>query len=190
MVTCSNILSWRIPWTEESGGLQSIGLQRVGHDWSDSTRMHMSGLNFHSWSLFFFLPETLITFYQIIPFICSLPLECGLLVGKNLFSFSLLLGISTWKSSFLKKFLLSTVLSLSCCTQLFSSLGERSYSPAWVLEHGLSSCDAQAYLLHSTWNLLRPGIEPMSPALAGGLPPGKTNNFILKTSLGCSLSTL
>ena len=30
----SSILAWRIPWTEEPGGLQSIGLQRVGHDWS------------------------------------------------------------------------------------------------------------------------------------------------------------
>ena len=29
--THSNILAWRIPWIEESGGLQSIGLQRVGH---------------------------------------------------------------------------------------------------------------------------------------------------------------
>ena len=28
----SSILAWEIPWTEESGGLQSIGLQRVGHD--------------------------------------------------------------------------------------------------------------------------------------------------------------
>ena len=28
----SSILSWRIPWTEESGGLQSMGSQRVGHD--------------------------------------------------------------------------------------------------------------------------------------------------------------
>ena len=32
MVTHSSILDWRIPWTEESGGLQSMGLQRVGHD--------------------------------------------------------------------------------------------------------------------------------------------------------------
>ena len=30
--THSSILSWRIPWTEEPGGLQSMGLQRVGHD--------------------------------------------------------------------------------------------------------------------------------------------------------------
>ena len=32
MATHSSILSWRIPWTDEPGGLQSIGLQRVGHD--------------------------------------------------------------------------------------------------------------------------------------------------------------
>ena len=37
MGTRSSILTWRIPWTEEPGGLQSIGLQRVRHDWGDST---------------------------------------------------------------------------------------------------------------------------------------------------------
>ena len=31
MATHSSIYSWRIPWTEEPGGLQSMGLQRVGH---------------------------------------------------------------------------------------------------------------------------------------------------------------
>ena len=30
-----HILAWRIPWTEEPGGLQSMRPQRVGHDWSD-----------------------------------------------------------------------------------------------------------------------------------------------------------
>ena len=30
--TDSSILAWRIPWTEEPGGLQSMGSQRVGHD--------------------------------------------------------------------------------------------------------------------------------------------------------------
>ena len=30
--THSSILAWRIPWTEELGGLQPVGLQRVGHD--------------------------------------------------------------------------------------------------------------------------------------------------------------
>ena len=32
IATHSSILGWRIPWTEEPGGLQSVGLQRVGHD--------------------------------------------------------------------------------------------------------------------------------------------------------------
>ena len=32
MATHSSILAWRIPWTEEPGGLQSTGLQRGGHD--------------------------------------------------------------------------------------------------------------------------------------------------------------
>jgi len=32
MATHSSILAWRIPWTEESGALQSIGSQGVGHD--------------------------------------------------------------------------------------------------------------------------------------------------------------
>ena len=35
MATHSGILAWRIPSTEEPGGLQSRGSQRVGHDWSD-----------------------------------------------------------------------------------------------------------------------------------------------------------
>ena len=32
MATHSNILAWKIPWTEEPGRLQSMGLQRVGHN--------------------------------------------------------------------------------------------------------------------------------------------------------------
>ena len=35
MATHSSILAWRIPWTEEPGGLQSMELQRVRHSWSD-----------------------------------------------------------------------------------------------------------------------------------------------------------
>ena len=33
MATHSSIPAWRIPWTEELGGLQSVGLQKVGHNW-------------------------------------------------------------------------------------------------------------------------------------------------------------
>ena len=32
MATHSRILAWRVPWTEDPGGLQSMGLRRVGHD--------------------------------------------------------------------------------------------------------------------------------------------------------------
>ena len=38
----SSILAWRIPCTEEPGGLQSIGLQRVRHDWNDLACMQKS----------------------------------------------------------------------------------------------------------------------------------------------------
>ena len=37
MATHSSILAWRIPWTEEPGGLHSIGSQRVRHDWATNT---------------------------------------------------------------------------------------------------------------------------------------------------------
>ena len=39
MATHSSILAWRIPWTEEPGGLLSMGSHRVGHDCSDLTCM-------------------------------------------------------------------------------------------------------------------------------------------------------
>ena len=40
IVTHSSILTWRIPWTEEPGKLQSIGLQRVRQDWATNTHKH------------------------------------------------------------------------------------------------------------------------------------------------------
>ena len=36
MATHSSILAWKIPWTEEPGGLQSMGSLRVGHNWMTS----------------------------------------------------------------------------------------------------------------------------------------------------------
>ena len=39
MATHSNILPWRIPWTEEPGKLQLMGLQRVRHDWATNTML-------------------------------------------------------------------------------------------------------------------------------------------------------
>ena len=40
MATLSSTLAWRIPWTEEPGGLQFIGSQRVGHDGSNLAPTH------------------------------------------------------------------------------------------------------------------------------------------------------
>ena len=37
MATLSSILAWKISWTEEPGGLQSMGSQRVGHSWATNT---------------------------------------------------------------------------------------------------------------------------------------------------------
>ena len=37
MATHSSVLAWRILWTEEPGGLWSMGSQRVGHDWATNT---------------------------------------------------------------------------------------------------------------------------------------------------------
>ena len=40
MTTLSSILAWKIPWTEEPGGLQSMGLHRIGHNRSELAWMH------------------------------------------------------------------------------------------------------------------------------------------------------
>ena len=52
-----------------------------------------------------------------------------------------------------------------------------------ALERRLSSCGAQASLLRGMWYLPEPGLEPVSPALAGGFlttaPPGKPRNVFL-----------
>ena len=43
MATHTNILVWKTPWTEELGGLQSMGSQRVGHDLA--TEQHVTIIN-------------------------------------------------------------------------------------------------------------------------------------------------
>ena len=42
MATHSNIPAWKIPWTEEPGGLQSMGLQRVRHNCTTKTHIYLS----------------------------------------------------------------------------------------------------------------------------------------------------
>ena len=40
MAIHSSILAWEIPWTEAIGGLQSMGLQRIGHDFATKQQQH------------------------------------------------------------------------------------------------------------------------------------------------------
>ena len=47
MATHSSILAWRMPWTEEPGGLQSIGSHRVRYDQSDLTHTSFCGMRAH-----------------------------------------------------------------------------------------------------------------------------------------------
>ena len=46
MATHANIIAWRIPWTEDPGGLQSMGLQRVGHDLSEHFHFSFQGCQY------------------------------------------------------------------------------------------------------------------------------------------------
>ena len=72
MVTNSSILAWRIPWTEEPGRLQSIGLQRVEHAWSDLACVIYSRLfPYESETFFHLIYHVYITLLKFI----SLPLN-------------------------------------------------------------------------------------------------------------------
>ena len=49
IATHSTPLAWRIPWTEEPGGLQPMGLQRVRHDWATNT--HKQYFAIRTWTI-------------------------------------------------------------------------------------------------------------------------------------------
>ena len=48
MASHSSVLAWRIPGTGEPGGLPSMGLHRVGHDWSDLAAAAAVGSGYNS----------------------------------------------------------------------------------------------------------------------------------------------
>ena len=94
------------------------------------------------------------------------------------------------------------VLGLRFCARAFSSSGEQE--PLFIAVRGpltiaasraaehklqtrrLSNCGSRAQLLRGMWDLPRPGLEPVSPALAGRLsttvPPGKPSPILFKCS--------
>ena len=51
MAIHSSTISWKIPWTEEPGRLQSTGSQRVGHDWATSLHFTFGGFCHAPWDL-------------------------------------------------------------------------------------------------------------------------------------------
>ena len=66
---------------------------------------------------------------------------------------------------------------VSCSRARALGLTGFSSGSSRALEHRLNCCGAEAWVLCGLWDLLGPGMEPMSPALAGGFittePPGK-----------------
>ena len=95
-------------------------------------------------------------------------------------------------------YLFLAVLGLRFCARAFSSCGEQgplfiavrgalTIAASLVAEHRLqtrrlSNCGSRAQSLHGMWDLPRPGLEPVSPALAGRfsttVPPGKPLSFL------------
>ena len=63
MATHSNILAWRIPWTEEPGGLQSMGSQRVGV----TKQKQQQQLGAYVYNYHIFLMEYLFYHYKPLP---------------------------------------------------------------------------------------------------------------------------
>ena len=66
MATHSTILVWKIPWTEEPGGLQSMGSKEVEHDWASEHRMsHKGGLMSIWWLLTLRVSMTQETWFSV-----------------------------------------------------------------------------------------------------------------------------
>ena len=71
MATHSSILAWRIPWTEEPGGSQSMGLHRVRHDWSNFVQEHVQWPQYKSLFRFSFIfIDSLLTYLPFLFCFC------------------------------------------------------------------------------------------------------------------------
>ena len=71
METHSNIVTWRIPWTEESDGLQFIGSQRVGHERLSTQHTQLSHLPITFLSLWTILLTLFLPYFMSFLFIFS-----------------------------------------------------------------------------------------------------------------------
>ena len=106
-------------------------------------------------------------------------------------------------------YLFMAVLGLRFCARAFSSCGKRgslfivvrrplTIAASLVAEHRLqkrrlSNCSSRAQLLRSMWDPPRPGLEPVSPALAGRFsttaPPGKPLKYFLTSNVSMTFNS-
>ena len=140
----------------------------------------------------------IISFFFLNKFWLLLPLLLSLLLFFLIFFFK---GVGLFIYLFL------VVLGLHSCVRAFSSCSKwgplfitvrrpLTIAASLVVEHRfqvcrLSNCGSWAQLLRSMWDLPKPGLEPVSPALAGRfsttVPPGKPNNYFFKYMLSLFL---
>ena len=126
-------------------------------------------------------------------FLEDLHICLSLYLSKTIPAILLIIPISTENFLILFIYLFLAVLGLHFCARAFSSCGKRgplfitvcrplTVAASLVAEHRLqmrrlSSCGSRVQLLRSMWDPPRPGLEPVSPALAGRLsatvPRGK-----------------
>ena len=146
MATHSRILAWRIPWTEESGGLPSMVLQRVRHDRATNTHTHMTIFRNQCPELLLFNGDTSNSggSWKQIP--------CLLTPRSEIFPHQYML----------QEKLGGVVQSrLTLCDP-------RGCSPPDSSVHGiLQARILERIAMPSSRDLLDPGIEPTCPALAG-----------------------
>ena len=127
MASHSSILAWEIPWTEEPGGLQSMRLQRVGHDWAT-----------HNNSNFYTAAHYLssLTWIDVGLSLCILPLPLAHLVLLLSLSFhSCKMGLSRVPSAFN-----SPYKSMKVFGKLKRTLRTWIWQPIWMPPHSAAKC--------------------------------------------------
>ena len=97
----------------------------------------------------------------------------------------------TWTLFYFHLFMfILAVLGLCCCTLVFSSGSEwgllSSYGARALGLVGFSSCGTRALLPHGMWNLLGPGVEPVSPCIDRGILNHWTTEKTTRTLIYCS----
>ena len=135
MATHSSILAWRIPWREEPGRLQSMGSQRVMHDWATFTSLFRSTAHwkkkfffFSSMSHLYILDDNPLSFASftnifshsigfcillVFPFGLPKPLN---LIRSHLFIFAFIsFALGDWSKKILVQFMVKNVFSWFSC---------------------------------------------------------------------------